>query len=260
LGVWNGKKIALKRITVKENKFQKDYINKFINEINIISSLRHPNIVLYMGASIDKMNYYMITEYLPKGSLFDYIHRDRGKINEREQINIAYEISVALKYLHSRNVVHCDLKSSNILIDDNWKIKIGDFGLSRFFSLEDTEESKGRIGTPHWMAPEVLKGGKYEHCADIFSFGMILWEILSLEIPYYGIDPYQVISIVAEQKRIVQVPEKGNIIIRKLIERCLDYDSSKRPQLDEIVDILWKAKNHNKLYDSNLEELYDYLN
>jgi len=259
LGVWNGKKIALKKITVKENKFQKDYINKFINEINIISSLRHPNIVLYMGASIDKKNYYMITEYLPKGSLFDYIHRDRGKISEREQINIAYEIAVALKYLHSRNVVHCDLKSSNILIDDNWKIKIGDFGLSRFFSLEDNEESKGRIGTPHWMAPEVLKGEKYEHSADIFSFGMILWEIISLEIPYYGIDPYQVISLVAEQKRIVTVPVKGNIVIRNLIKRCLDYDSNKRPLLDEIVDILDKAKNYNKLYDSNLEELSDYL-
>jgi len=212
-----------------------------------------------MGASIDKKNYYMITEYLPKGSLFDYIHRDRGKINEREQINIAYEIAVALKYLHSRNVVHCDLKSSNILIDDNWKIKIGDFGLSRFFTLDDTEESKSRIGTPHWMAPEVLKGGKYQHSADIFSFGMILWEIISLEIPYYGIDPYQVISLVAEQCRIVKVPEKGNVVIRNLIAKCLDYESANRPQLDEIVDILGKAKSHNKLYDSNLDELYDYL-
>jgi serine/threonine protein kinase len=201
-----------------------------------------------MGASIYKKNYYMITEYLPKGSLFDYIHRDRGKISEKDQIKIASEIAVALKYLHSRNVIHCDLKSSNVLIDDNWKIKIGDFGLSRFFSLDNDEDNRGRIGTPHWMAPEVLKGEKYRQCADIFSFGMILWEILSLEIPYYGVDPYQVISLVADQRQIVKVPEKGNKLIRKITERCLSYDPSKRPQLDELVEILGKAKSHDQHY------------
>jgi serine/threonine protein kinase len=257
LGFWHGKKIAVKKLTVKNSKFM-DNLNKFINEINIISSLRHPNIVLYMGASIEKDNYYMITEYLPRGSLFDYIHRDRGKITEREQINIAYEIAVALKYLHSRNVIHCDLKSSNILIDDNWKIKIGDFGLSRFLKKE-LEGNSGRIGTPHWMAPEILKGKKYEHSADIFSFGMIMWEILSLEIPYYGINPYQVISLVADQRKIVQVPKEGHPEIRKLIKQCIEYDSSKRPKLDDIVEILEKLKNNNKT-DYHLGEIYDYLN
>jgi serine/threonine protein kinase len=258
LGMWIGKKVAVKKLTLKNFKF-KDNLNKFINEINIISSLRHPNIVLYMGASINQSNYYMITEYLPRGSLFDYLHRDRNKINERDQINIAYEIAVALKYLHSRNILHCDLKSSNILIDDNWKIKIGDFGLSRFYN-KGNDETRGRIGTPHWMAPEVLKGEKYETHADIFSYGMILWEILSREIPYYGINPYQVISLVADKKQIVKVPAEGNQALRKIIGKCLEYESSKRPKLDEIVDYLQNLKNYVKGYDLNLQELYEYLN
>jgi serine/threonine protein kinase len=257
--MWHGKKVAVKKLTVKNSKFM-DNLNKFINEINIISSLRHPNIVLYMGASIERDNYYMITEYLPKGSLFDYIHRDKGKITEREQIIIAYEIAVALKYLHSRNIIHCDLKSSNILIDDNWKIKIGDFGLSRFFNLLNPEENRGRIGTPHWMAPEVLKGEKYEHSADIFSFGMILWEILSLEIPYYGVNPYQVISLVADQRKIVQVPKEGHNVLINLIENCLMYESSKRPNLDQIVETLEKLKNTNKIFDKHMDQIFEYLN
>lgn len=258
-GVWHGKKVAVKKLTIRHSKFL-DNINKFINEINIISSLRHPNVVLYMGASIDRDNYYMITEYLPKGSLFDYIHRDKGKITEREQITIAYEIAVALKYLHSRNIIHCDLKSSNILIDDNWKIKIGDFGLSRFFNRDNPEENRGRIGTPHWMAPEILKGEKYEHSADIFSFGMILWEILSLEIPYYGVNPYQVISLVADQRKIVQVPKEGHSTLRRLIEQCLEYEANRRPLLDDIVDTLERLKNQNKFSDKCMDEIFEYLN
>jgi serine/threonine protein kinase len=225
-----------------------DNLAKFINEINIISSLRHPNIVLYMGASIEKDNYYMITEYLPKGSLFDYIHRDKGKLTERDQINIAFEIAVALKYLHSRNFVHCDLKSSNILIDDNWKIKIGDFGLSKFFDKNNPEQNRGRIGTPHWMAPEILKGENYEFSADIFSFGMILWEIISLEIPYYGINPIQVISLVADEKKIVKIPKVGHPVIKNLIESCLQYEANNRPKLDEIVLTLEKFKHLNNYY------------
>jgi len=259
LGTWNGKNIAVKKLTLKQTTKDRSVFLRFINEINIISSLRHPNIVLYMGASIENNNYYMITEYLPKGSLFDYIHRIKGKFTEREQIHIAYEIAVALKYLHSRNILHCDLKSSNILIDDNWKIKIGDFGLSRFINKKNPSENSGRIGTPHWMAPEILKGENYEESADIYSYGMILWEILSLEIPYFGIDPRKLMSYVAEEKKIVEVPNKGNIHIRVLTKKCLDYDPIKRPTLKDIVDSLEKILNQNKLNNLCMEELYEYL-
>ena len=165
-----------------------------------------------------------------------------------------------LNYLHSRNIIHCDLKSSNILIDDNWKIKIGDFGLSKFYNKNNVNENRGRIGTPHWMAPEILKGEKYQYNADIFSFGMILWEILSLEIPYYGINPYEVISLVADQKKIVQVPKEGQSILRKIIGGCLSYEAEKRPKLDEIVEILEKLKNLNKVKDKYMDDIYEYLN
>jgi serine/threonine protein kinase len=246
----------VKKLSVKQFK-NKQNISRFINEINIISSLRHPNVVLYMGASIDNDNYYMITEYLPNGSLFDYIRKDKARFTEREQITIAYEMAVALYYLHSRSIVHCDLKSSNILIDDNWKIKIGDFGLSQF--LKDNRYNRGKIGTPHWMAPEILKGEVYEYSSDVYSFGMILWEILKLEIPYYGLNYYQIYNRVVQEKKIVEIPTEGHEVLIQMIRNCLKFDSKDRPTLKEIVSILEKLKSVNKNIDKNLEDLYYYL-
>ena len=101
---------------MKEKHHIKYSLNKFVKEINIISNLRHPNIVLYIGASINKNEYYMVSEYISKGSLFDYLHVQKYKLTELHQLNIAYEVAVALRYLHSRKITHCDLKSSNILI------------------------------------------------------------------------------------------------------------------------------------------------
>lgn len=235
----------------------RENIHRFINEIDVISSLRHPNIVLYIGASIDQYDYYLITEYLPKGSLFDHMRKDKRKFSEREQIHIAYEIAIALNYLHSRSIVHCDLKSSNILIDDNWKIKISDFGLSQF--VKDSEYNRGKIGTPHWMAPEILKGGNYEYSSDIYSFGMILWEILKMEIPYYGLNPYQIYNLVVQDKKIVDIPTEGHGVLIDIIQNCLQFNPSDRPLLKDIVNTLGKVKNYNKNIDTNFDDLYNYL-
>ena len=142
--------------------------------------------------------------------------------------------------------------------------------MSRLLITSNPEENRGKIGTPHWMAPEVLRGEIYDEKADIYSYGMILWEVVSLEIPYYGINPYKLISLVADSKIKVVIPEDGHILIKKLIERCLDYDRTKRPTLDKIVSELERVQNLNKYYgiiiinkikvDDCLEELFDYLN
>ena len=248
LGVWNGKSVAIKKFNVKDKHNLKYSLNKFIKEINIISNLRHPNVVLYMGASINKNEYYMISEYIPKGSLFDYIHVQKYKFNDYELINIAYEVAIALKYLHSRKITHCDLKSSNILLDENMKIKVSDFGLSRLKNLNSISENKGRIGTPHWMPPEIMKAGKYEMSSDVFSYGMILWELLTGEIPYYGLNPNQIIGLVADCRKIVEVPKLGHVALRALVKNCLIYEPEKRPSFDYIIsyldNVLHKSFNH----------------
>ena len=282
LGNWQGKKVAIKKLTLKNLRVGDNNLSKFINEINIISSLRHPNIVLYMGASVDKENYYMITEFLPNGTLFDLLHNNNNTnsnnnnknnnnygeninnnslistnnnsinnnffnfnnfenysknsfyLNDSNKIKIALQIALVIKYLHSRKIVHCDLKSPNILIDKNYNIKLGDFGLSRFIG-KNSENIKGKIGTPHWMAPEILLGGKYEYHSDIFSYGMILWEILTGDIPYNNIDPKKIENLITNEKNIVKVPDYGNLILRKLCKKCINYDPQKRPNINEIL-------------------------
>ena len=284
LGNWQGKKVAIKKLTLKNLRVGDNNLSKFINEINIISSLRHPNIVLYMGASVDKENYYMISEYLPNGTLFDLLHNNNNTnsnnnnkknnnygeninnnslistnnnsinnnnnffnfnnfdnysknsfyLNDSNKIKIALQIALVIKYLHSRKIVHCDLKSPNILIDKNYNIKLGDFGLSRFIG-KNSENIKGKIGTPHWMAPEILLGGKYEYHSDIFSYGMILWEILTGDIPYNNIDPKKIENLITNEKNIVKVPDYGNLILRKLCKKCINYDPQKRPNINEIL-------------------------
>jgi hypothetical protein len=276
LGNWQGKKVAIKKLTLINLRVGDNNLSKFINEINIISSLRHPNIVLYMGASVDKENYYMISEYLPNGTLFDLLHNNNNTnsnnnkknnnnnygeninnnslistnnnsinnfdnysknsffLNDSMKIKIALQIAFVIKYLHSRKIVHCDLKSPNILIDKNYNIKLGDFGLSRFIG-KNSENIKGKIGTPHWMAPEILLGGKYEYHSDIFSYGMILWEILTGDIPYNNIDPKKIENLITNEKNIVKVPDYGNLILRKLCKKCINYDPQKRPSINEIL-------------------------
>ena len=235
-----------------------------------------------MGASVDKENYYMISEYLPNGTLFDLLHNNNNTnsnnnnknnnnygeninnnslistnnnsinnnffnfnnfdnhpknsfyLNDSNKIKIALQIALVIKYLHSRKIVHCDLKSPNILIDKNYNIKLGDFGLSRFIG-KNSENIKGKIGTPHWMAPEILLGGKYEYHSDIFSYGMILWEILTGDIPYNNIDPKKIENLITNEKNIVKVPDYGNLILRKLCKKCINYDPQKRPNINEIL-------------------------
>jgi len=161
-------------------------------------------------------------------------------------------MAVAIQYLHSRRILHCDLKSSNILLDENSRVKISDFGLSRVKSLFQDSENKGRIGTPHWMAPEIMKGLKYEEKSDVYSFGMILWELISNEIPYYGLTAFQIIGIVSDCKKIVNIPSEGHPALRLIIKKCLQYEISFRPTFEEIIiylkKVLIKTKNNGNYY------------
>ena len=158
---WMGTMVAVK-------KFGKRYMSKkalkdFIKEIEMLNQLRHPNIVLYMGVSLDLQSqsfFYMVTEFVSKGSLFDLLHQRKLVLDDGRITAIAKQIAIALLYLHKRALFHCDLKSQNVLINEDWTVKLCDFGLSRY-QVKFDSENHGKIGTPHWMAPEILRGEKY---------------------------------------------------------------------------------------------------
>ena len=265
LGYWNEKKVAIKKyISLKkqrekeaQNKINKNLdlkaiLLKFIKEINIISNLRHPNLVLFMGASISKHNTcYLIMEYINNGNLFDFIHKVQYKKEKNYQkydlnltTNIALEIALAIKYLHCRNITHCDLKTTNVLLDENYHVKITDFGVSKMVNIlyEKRHMLNAKNKTTHYMPPEIMKDLKYEEASDVFSYGMILYEIITGEIPYSDLQPNQIIGIVAYCRKIVHVPDNTfNNYLKNLVVKCLKYNIEDRPNFTKIILYLEKV-------------------
>lgn len=179
---------------------QKALIRDFFGELKILSELRHPNITLLLGAVTFPL-FCIVTEYVPCGSLFDLLHRHNRSLSLDQLVRISKEIACALAYLHSKDILHCDLKSSNILLNEMGSVKICDFGLATSLADEngslrgfrgranspDSEEGAvllGCVGTHQWMAPEVMRGEASTKASDVYSFGVILWEMMTRQIPY----------------------------------------------------------------------------
>uniref|UniRef100_A0A1S3XIH8 Serine/threonine-protein kinase CTR1-like n=1 Tax=Nicotiana tabacum TaxID=4097 RepID=A0A1S3XIH8_TOBAC len=161
----------------------------------IMKRLRHPNIVLFMGAVIQPPNLSIVTEYLSRGSLYRLLHRPgaRELLDERRRLCMAYDVANGMNYLHKRNppIVHRDLKSPNLLVDKKYTVKVCDFGLSRF-KANTFLSSKTAAGTPEWMAPDVLRDEPSNEKSDVYNFGVILWELATLQQPWSNLSAPQV--------------------------------------------------------------------
>ncbi|KAI3950989.1 hypothetical protein MKW98_026443 [Papaver atlanticum] len=154
-GMWCGSDVALKVFF----KFEcsDDLLQSFRQEVFLMKKFRHPNVLLFMGA-VTSPHLCIVTEFLPRGSLFQLLHHSTCKIDWRRRVLMALDIARGMSYLHHCNppVVHSDLKSSNLLVDKNWTVKVGDFGLSRIKHATHLSMMSGN-GTPQWMAPEVIR-------------------------------------------------------------------------------------------------------
>lgn len=151
-----------------------------------MEAVRHPSIVMFLGAVTTQPHYSIILEYCSKGSLWSYLQNKDNAISWEERRRLSIEIAQGVLYLHSCTppILHRDLKSLNIFLDGNLRIKIGDFGWTK--TLEEYMTNK--IGTYQWMAPEVIGNKPYSEKADVFSYSIIMWEIASREPPYRNIN------------------------------------------------------------------------
>ncbi|XP_047327768.1 serine/threonine-protein kinase CTR1-like [Impatiens glandulifera] len=238
---WHGSDVAVKVLTVQD--FQDNQLKEFLREVAIMKRVRHPNVVLFMGAVTKRPHLSIVTEYLPRGSLFHLIHRPAAgeMIDQRRRLRMALDVAKGINYLHCLNppVVHWDLKSPNLLVDKNWTVKVGDFGLSRFKSSTFIS-SKSVAGTPEWMAPECLRGEPSNEKSDVYSFGVILWELVTMQQPWNGLGPAQVVGAVAFQNRRLTVPANTTPLLASLMESCWDDDPAMRPSFTKIVETLKK--------------------
>ncbi|XP_024995763.1 serine/threonine-protein kinase EDR1-like isoform X2 [Cynara cardunculus var. scolymus] len=231
---WNGTEVAVKKFMNQD--ISGDALTQFKGEVEIMLRLRHPNVVLFMGAVTHPPNLSILTEFLPRGSLFKLLHRSNVQLDEKRRMRMALDVAKGMNYLHTSNpiIVHRDLKTPNLLVDKNWVVKVCDFGMSRM-KHNTFLSSKSTAGTPEWMAPEVLRNEPSNEKCDVYSFGVILWELATLRIPWTEMNSMQVVGAVGFQFRHLDIPEHLDPVVARIISDCWHPEPQLRPSFKEII-------------------------
>lgn len=232
-GVWNGTDVAIK--VFLEQDLTAENMEDFCNEISILSRLRHPNVILFLGACTRPPHLSMVTEYMEMGSLYYLIHLSgqKKKLSWRRRLKMIRDICRGLMCIHRMKIVHRDLKSANCLVNKHWTVKICDFGLSRMMINSPMRDSSS-AGTPEWMAPELIRNEPFTEKCDIFSLGVIMWELCTLNRPWDGVPPERVVYAVANEGSRLDIPEGP---LGRLITDCW-AEPQERPSCEEILSRL----------------------
>ncbi|PRP84750.1 hypothetical protein PROFUN_07852 [Planoprotostelium fungivorum] len=229
--IWKGAEVAVKVLYRVESE------EVFFRELSIINKLRHPNIIMFMGASLDGENRCIVTEYLSGGNVHRLIHHDWNVLEKVSSLRhrIALDVVKGLTYLHDLKIVHRDLTPKNLLLDVNYNCKVCDFGLSRI--KEDSGALTMSLGCLPYQAPEVFRGDKYNEKADVYSFGMVLYEMLSGVEPHRGHEAMKFANMVSfdgYRPSLPEISEQWN----GMIERCWDTIPDQRPSFRDLLQEL----------------------
>ncbi|XP_047077263.1 uncharacterized protein LOC124687531 isoform X2 [Lolium rigidum] len=234
---WKGSDVAVKRIWASEEQR-----TDFWNETSILASLHHPNLVSFYGVVLDgpEGSVGTITEYMDGGSVRQALQK---KLFDRcRRLVIVMDIALGMQYLHGKGIVHFDLKCDNLLLNRSNAqrpvCKVADFGLSKV--KHQPLISGGVRGTLPWMAPELLNGSssRVSEKVDVFSFGIVMWELLTGEEPYADLHYGTVLGGIVNDTLRPPVPDSCDPHWRRLMEQCWSADPSDRPTFTEIVSIL----------------------
>lgn len=241
-GFWGTKEVAIKAAKVDPDEDIKSTIKNVVKEARLFSLLSHMNIISLEGVCLKQPNLCIVLEYAKGGAINRFL--TRRKLPPQILVDWALQIAVGMNYLHNEaqtHIIHRDLKSSNVLIkeqilpNDDLKhktMKITDFGLAREM-YKTTKMSAA--GTYAWMAPEVIKSSTFSKASDVWSYGVLLWELLTGEQPYKGIDGLAVAYGVAVNKLTLPVPSTCPQPFKELLERCWRSNSHERPSFRTIL-------------------------
>ena len=247
LGEYRGTEVAVKKLRLLEGK--KDYIKEYKREVSSLFLLYHPYLVLLMGVVAEPLNLSIVTEFCKGGNLFELLYkRPNIYLSWEFKKKILLQIAIGMNYLHTNDppVLHRDLKSLNILLtnkieksSDTSDIKISDFGLSRLYQKSCI--LSGHLGTCYWMAPEIIVKKRYSTKVDVYSYGIIMWEVCTRKTPYGCMSQQQVqfyVSVKKGRPNMKIIPSDTPPKIIQLMQMCWDHEPNNRPTFDFIVDFL----------------------
>jgi len=233
-GKLHGKEVAVKKLTAQS--IDEEVLADFRKEVDIMLNLHHPNILLFMGACTQTAKLTIVTEFMPRGSVDDLIHSAALDLPLQKRIQFAKDCALGMNWLHSLKPIflHLDLKPANLLVDWNWTVKVADFGMSQIKTLE--AGSGGIVGSPFYMAPEILLEKDFDEKVDVYSFGIVMWELVTRLEPYEGkfknFD--ELIDGVGIERVRPRMPNDCPFQLKNVIQNCWEHDPSKRDSFEKI--------------------------
>ncbi|KAK9183692.1 hypothetical protein WN943_024037 [Citrus x changshan-huyou] len=233
-GTYCSQDVAIK--VLKPERINSDMQKEFAQEVFIMRKVRHKNVVQFIGACTKPPSLCIVTEFMSGGSVYDYLHKLKGVFKLPSLLKVAIDVSKGMNYLHQNNIIHRDLKAANLLMDENEVVKVADFGVARVKAQSGVMTAE--TGTYRWMAPEVIEHKPYDHKADVFSFGIVLWELLTGKLPYEYLTPLQAAVGVVQKGLRPTIPKNSQPKLAELLERCWQQDPALRPDFSEIIEIL----------------------
>ncbi|KAM0956197.1 hypothetical protein ACFX2A_025001 [Malus domestica] len=249
IALWRGIQVAVK--TLGEKVFaDEDKVNAFRDELSLLQKIRHPNVVQFLGAVTQSSPMMIVIEYLSKGDFRAYLKR-KGALKPPSALKFSLDIARGMNYLHEHKpeaIIHRDLEPSNILRDDSGHLKVADFGVSKLLKVANTVKEDRPVtsqDTWRYVAPEVYRNEEYDTKVDVFSFAMILQEMIEGCIPFSTKPETEVPkAYVANERPPFRAPPKHYAHgLKELIEECWSEDPFKRPSFKQIIKRLDDINN-----------------
>lgn len=228
----DGCHFIIKQIPVEE--MGRDERQSAMNEVQVLSMLKHPNIIAYFESFFDEKALMIVMEYAQGGTVYSFLEGREGKLlDEDEIIRLFVQILLAIHHVHQRNILHRDLKTQNILLNKTRKVvKIGDFGISKILSSKSKANSV--IGTPCYISPELCEGKPYNQKSDIWALGCVLYELATLKKAFEASNlPALVLKIM--KGNYIPISERYSDDFKNLVLSMLQIDPTKRPTLPQIM-------------------------
>jgi serine/threonine protein kinase len=212
---WRLTTVAVKKL-LNEISNEKE-MEDFQAEVNLLKNLRpHPNVVTFLGITSSPIS--IVLEFCSGGSLYHLIHNKSKKISYELALKILKGVAAGMYHLHSENVIHRDLAARNILLTEEMTPKVSDFGLSRQKEHQEENVTKSETGPLKWMSPEALKDRKYSTKSDVWSFGVLVWEVTHRAEPYGNLNPTQAAMGVVYENLRLQIAPNAPPLLSQLMQ------------------------------------------